>query len=117
MIRTAITAIASVAALVAVSEPMDPPVAQADSITAYCTVSWHDNWIPMMKGPCIFSQDQGNLYVDDLTLHHYRFVFPEAENGKTYTKSSAPAGLTFKRKGHYTLNVFWKKPALEPTGD
>jgi len=32
MLRTTLTAIASTAALLAVSEPMDPPVAQADTV-------------------------------------------------------------------------------------
>jgi len=55
MIRTTVTTIASAAALFAVSKPFDPPIALADSTRAYCTLSWHDDSMDMIKGPCGFS--------------------------------------------------------------
>lgn len=114
MIRTALTAITSAAALFAVSEPFDPPVAQADSTEAYCTLSWHDHTKAMIEGPCIFSQYQGNVYIDD--FHYYKFAFPYGEDGKTYTRDNKSERISFNREGQYTLNVFWEKPAREPGG-
>ena len=109
MIRTTLTALASAAALFAVSESFDPPVAMADSTKAYCTLSWHDDSMRMIEGPCTFSQYSGNVYVDD--FNYYKFAFPSAEQGKTYERDSTEGGLFFSREGQYTLNVFWEKPA------
>ena len=108
MIRTTVTTIASAAALFAVSKPFDPPIALADSTRAYCTLSWHDDSMDMIKGPCGFSQHQGNVYVYD--FNWYKFAFPAADDGKTYIRQSTGTGLSFNREGEYTLNVFWDKP-------
>ncbi len=114
MIRTTLTALASVAALFAVSEPFDTPVAMADSTKAYCTLSWHDRSMRLLDGPCTFSQYQGNAYIDD--FNYYKFAFLAAEQGKTYERDNNSERISFFREGHYTLNVFWEKPAREPGG-
>ncbi|MAJ29122.1 MAG: hypothetical protein CMJ92_06960 [Planctomycetes bacterium] len=121
MIRSTFTGIASAAALFAVSEPFDPPVAMADSTKAYCTLAWHEETVkrmhmavPMIEGSCTFSQYQGNVYVDD--FNYYKFAFPAAEQGKTYQRDNKSERISFTRDGQYTLNVFWQKPAREPGG-
>jgi hypothetical protein len=106
MIRTTLTAALALASLAA--------PAMADSTEAYCTLAWHDDSMRTIAGPCDFSQFQGNVYVDD--FNHYKFAFPSAEQGKTYTRSAAAEMLSFRREGEYTLNVFWQKPAREPGG-
>ena len=62
----------------------------------------------MMEDPCTFSQYSGNVYVDD--FNDYDFAFPYAEDGKTYSRNNREGGISFNRKGRYTLNVFWEKP-------
>jgi hypothetical protein len=52
--------------------------------------------------------------VDD--FNYYKFAFPSAEQGKTYQRENREEGISFNRKGEYTLNVFWEKPASEPGG-
>ncbi len=107
MIRTTLTAVA-----LAIGSLAAP--ALADSTKAYCTLAWHDDSMRTIAGPCGFSQYQGNVYVDD--FRYYKFAFPAAEDGKTYTRSSTAEMLSFRREGHYTLNVFWEKPARDPGG-
>lgn len=102
MIRTSLTA-----AVLTLGSFLTP--AMADSTKAYCTLAWHDDSMRTIAGPCDFSQFQGNVYVDDFNF--YKFVFPEAEQGKTYTRSASADMLSFRREGHYTLNVFWEEPA------
>jgi hypothetical protein len=40
--------------------------------------------VPMIEGPCAFSQSGSNVYVDD--FNYYKFAFPSAEQGKTYER-------------------------------
>lgn len=90
-----------------------PAVAQP--VDAYCTLAWHDSDKGSMEGDCRFSQHQGNVYVDD--FNYYNFVFPAAEQGKTYTRDNKPERVSFRREGNYTLNVFQGgKPMREPGG-
>ena len=85
--------------------------AVADSTKAYCTLSWHDDSMPLMEGPCNFSQLGGNIYVDDFNF--YKFAFPSAEQGKTYKRNNQLERISITREGQYTLNVFWKKPGTK----
>ena len=107
MIRTTLTAVALAIGSFAAT-------ALADSTNAYCTLAWHDDSMRTISGPCVFSQYQGNVYVDD--FNYYKFAFPSTEDGKTYTRTNAAEMLSFRREGYYTLNVFWEKPAREPGG-
>jgi hypothetical protein len=88
--------------------------ALADSAKAYCTLAWHDDSMRTIAGPCDFSQYGGNVYVDEFNF--YKFAFPAAEQGKTYERDNKSERISFNREGHYTLNVFWEKPAREPGG-
>ena len=109
MIPTTLTAIASAAALFAVSEPIDSVrVVMIDRAKAYCTLAWHDDSMRTIAGPCAFSQYQGNVYVDNFNF--YKFAFPAAEQGKTYERDNKSERISFNREGQYTLNVFWEKP-------
>lgn len=107
MIRTTLTAAAlAIAALAA------PTL--ADSTKAWCALTWYDTSKGFetpgktIKGPCTFSQSQGNAYVDNFNC--YKFVFPASEEGKTYTMITTAGDVTFNREGQYNLNVFWKNP-------
>ena len=97
MIRTTITAAAI--ATVALAAP-----AIADGVKAYCSLSWHDDSMPIIEGPCYFSQHQGNAYVDD--FNDYKFAFPAAEQDKTYQRQNNMEFVRFTREGQYTLQVF-----------
>ena len=101
MIRTTLTAAAL--AIAALAAP-----AQADSTKAYCMLTWDDTSKDSIKGPCTFSQYGGNAYVDDFSF--YKFAFPAAEQGKTYKRDNKESGISFKRKGQYTLGVYWYVP-------
>ena len=104
MIRNTITAIASAAALLAVSEPMDPPVAMADTVKdALCVLSRHDDSIPREEFTCDFSQYSGNVYINSV---RWAFKFPAAEQGKTYARQNTEDFKRFTREGQYTLTVF-----------
>ena len=115
MLRTTLTAIASTAALLAVSEPMDPPVAQADTVKdALCVLSRHDDSIPREEFRCDFTQLRGNVYINS---KRWAFAFPDAEKGKTYNRQNTEDFKRFTREGQYTLTVFesGEKPK-EPGG-
>jgi len=101
MIRTTLTAAAL--AIAALAAP-----AQADSTKAYCMLTWDDTSKDSIKGPCTFSQYGGNAYVDDFSS--YKFAFLAAEQGKTYNRDNKESGISFKRKGQYTLGVYWFVP-------
>jgi len=104
LIRATFTAIASAAALLAVSEPMDPPVASADTVKdALCVLSRHDDSIPREEFTCDFSQYSGNVYINSV---RWKFAFPDAENGTTYTRQNTVDFKRFTREGQYTLTVF-----------
>lgn len=107
MIRTTLTAAALTLGTLAAP-------AMADSTKAYCTLAWYDDSMRTIEGPCDFSQSGGNVYVDD--FNYYKFAFPSAEQGKTYQRDNREEGISFNRKGQYTLNVFWAKPLRETGG-
>ncbi len=104
MIRTTLTALASAAALFAVSEPIDPPVAMADTVKrVLCVLSRHDDAMPPEQFRCDFTQLRGNVYVDS---PRWAFAFPAAENGSTYERQNFEDFKRFTREGQYTLTVF-----------
>lgn len=107
MIRTILTGAAL--AIAALAAP-----AQADSTSAYCMLMWVDTSKDTIKAPCTFSQYGGNAYVNG--FDNYKFAFPAAEQGKTYERDNKSTSITFKRKGQYTLGVFWFVPKPEPSG-
>lgn len=92
-------------ALAISSAPANP--AWADSTTAYCVLSRHDHTIPLKKGPCQFSQRQGNVNV---RFKDWAFRFDADDNGLTYQRQASGDGLRFNREGHYTLMVYWQQP-------
>lgn len=103
MIRTTLTSIASAAVLLAVSEPMDPAVASADTVQgALCVLSRHDDALPREEFTCSFSQYSGNVYVNS---KRWAFKFSAAEQGKTYTRQNTEDFKRFTREGQYTLTV------------
>ena len=79
--------------------------ARADTTTATCLYSVHDHTVPVERGPCTFSQRQGNATV---RFGERAFDFPSAEDGRTYTRSASDEGLRFNREGQYTLRVLWQ---------
>ena len=90
--------------------------ALADSTTATCILSRPDPTIPVEKGPCSFSQRQGNVNV---RLGDWAFRFPAADQDRTYRSSNSSEGIRFHREGHYTLQVLWgsaSSPIPKPQG-
>ena len=89
--------------LLGVSGPVRP--ARADSTTATCILSRHDHTIPLEKGPCTFSQRQGNVNV---LFGPWAFRFLSDEQGRSYERSNSSEGIRFNREGEYTLQVLWR---------
>ena len=113
--RTALgaTVLAGVSAL---AMALHPPVARADSTRAYCVFSRHDHTAPLERGPCQWSQRQGNVAI---RFKGWAFSFPSDQEGKTYSRlnrQGPEAGPVFTREGQYTLSVYWRKPARDPGG-
>ena len=104
LIRATFTAIASAAALLAVSEPMDPPVAMADTVKdALCVLSRHDDSIPREEFRCDFTQTMGGAYVDST---RWAFIFPHSEQDKTFNRQNTEDFIRWTREGQYTLTLF-----------
>jgi hypothetical protein len=80
----------------------------ADSTEAFCTLSRHDHTIPVERGPCRFSQRQGNVAV--LMGRRWAFRFSSEDQGKTYSRTNLSDGIRFRREGAYTLTVLWQQP-------
>ena len=109
------TALAAVVATV-VALVVSPLPARADSAQAYCVLSRHDHTAPLERGPCQWSQRQGNV---NILFRHWAFAFPSDEDGRTYSRlnrEGPEAGPVFTREGQYTLSVYWRKPARDPGG-
>ena len=112
MIRAAF--FASVAALLAVSEPFDPPVAQAEIVKAWCVVTWTDGSRDRETGNCDFRQSGGNIQV--WMGDRWKFVFLDVERGQSYERNNTEDFVGLKRGG-YVLQVFQGgQPAAEPGG-
>ena len=86
--------------------------AWADSRAAFCRLSRHDHTIPVEEGPCRFSQRQGNVNVE--MGKRWAFRFASDADGKDVQRENIANGIRFSREGHYTLSVFWQKPAASP---
>ncbi|MEY4359301.1 MAG: hypothetical protein RLZZ631_787, partial [Cyanobacteriota bacterium] len=67
---------------------------------------------PGGRGPCRFSQRQGNVTVE--MGKRWAFRFTSDADGKDYLRENTATGIRFSREGHYTLSVFWQKPAPRP---
>ena len=104
MLRTTLNAIASAAALLAVSEPMDSPVAMADTVKdALCVLSRHDDAMPREEFRCDFTQTMGGAYVDST---RWAFIFPHSEQDKTFNRQNTEDFIRWTREGQYTLTLF-----------
>ena len=86
--------------------------AWADSREAFCRLSRHGHTIPVEEGPCRFSQRQGNVTVE--MGKRWVFRFASDADGKDVQRENIATGIRFSREGHYTLTVFWQKPAPRP---
>ena len=86
--------------------------ARADSREAFCRLSRHDHTIPVEESPCRFSQRQGNVNVE--MGKRWAFRFASDADGKDVQRENTATGIRFSREGHYTLSVFWQKPAPRP---
>jgi len=86
--------------------------AWADSREAFCRLSRHDHTIPVEESPCRFSQRQGNVNVE--MGKRLAFRFASDADGKDVQRENTATGIRFSREGHYTLSVFWQKPAPRP---
>ena len=99
MIRTTLTALASAAALFAVSEPIDPPVSMAEISPSQCKLIRYGAITTVEKFPCDFRQAFGSVQV---WSKNWNFEFPYKEQGKTTIRINR-IPLTFTRTGQYTL--------------
>ena len=86
--------------------------AWADSGETFCRLSRHDHTIPVEEGPCRFSQRQGNVNVE--MSERWVFRFASDVDGKDDQRENTGTGIRFRREGHYTLSMFWPKPAPCP---
>ena len=116
------------AALFAVSEPIDPPVAQADTTNAYCVYSHKKftHW-PFGKrdvaitGPCTVSQYGTTTGAMGATN------YVTLEDGTELSYDGRKQGIDFKRTNHEDgihlerdddyLVISSQKPAHKPAGD
>ena len=114
LIRATFTATASAAVLLVVSEPIDPPVAMADSVKdALCVLqrlpptNLPDGAVAALLPPeelrCDFTQTMGGAYVDST---RWAFVFPHSEQDKTFNRQNTEDFIRWTREGQYTLTLF-----------
>lgn len=102
------------AAPLAVAFPPSP--AWADSAEAFCVLSRHDHTAPILRGPCRWSQRQGNVRV---LFGQREFLFAADEEGRTYSRRNREgvgAGPVFTREGDYTLTIDWLQPGERRDG-
>ena len=81
---------------------------RADSSEAECQLSWADRTRPDERGPCWFSQRQGNV---DIRFGARAFHYPAADQGRVYQRSNSSAGIRFRLEGLYSLQVRWRLPS------
>lgn len=96
---------ATLGALAALAAAGHLAPAWADSSAAWCVFSRHDHTAPLERGPCRWSQRQGNV---DIRFRSWAFRFPASEEGRTYTRlnrEGPEAGPVFSREGQYTLSL------------
>ena len=108
------------AALLAVSLPMDSQVADADTVKDVLCELQRVPGINLPKGAvaalqapedftCDFTQTHAAAYIDSL---RWAFVFPHADQGKTFERQNTEDFIKFTREGQYLLFVYQtgKKP-------
>ena len=123
--RSTRAAIASVAALLAGSMPMDPRVAHADTVKdVLCELqrlpatNLPEGAVAALQAPedftCDFTQTHAAAYIDSSS---WAFIFPHAEQGKSFERQNTEDFIKFTREGQYRLFVYQtgKKPN-EPGG-
>ena len=104
MVRLKFTAIASAAALLAVFEPVVAPVTMADTVrNALCVLFRYDNPTPREEFTCDFTQTMGGAYVHST---RWAFIFPHAEQGKTFRRQNTVDFIRWTREGEYSLTLF-----------
>jgi hypothetical protein len=69
-------------------------------------------WADSREAFCRFSQRQGNVNVEMGKRWAFRFVCDA--DGKDVQRENTATGIRFSNEGHYTLSVFWQKPAPRP---
>ena len=99
--------VALIIALVGFAFGSSGPV-RADSSEAECQLSWVDRNLPEERGPCWFSQRQGNV---DIRFGARAFHYPAADQGRVYQRSNSSAGIRFRLEGQYSLQVRWRLPS------
>jgi hypothetical protein len=77
--------------------------AKAEIVKSFCVLSRHDHTIPMEEFDCAFRQSQGTVQV---TSNRWRFVFPAAEQGKTFQRDNSIERIRLTREGEYTLSIY-----------
>ena len=125
MTRSTRAAIASAAALLAGSMPMDPRVAHADTVKdVLCELqrlpatNLPEGAVAALQAPedftCDFTQTHAAAYIDS---SRWAFIFPHAEQGKSFERQNTEDFIKFTREGQYRLFVYQtgKKPN-EPGG-
>jgi hypothetical protein len=95
-----------VIALLALAATQAAAPAMAGGPAHTCMLSRHDHTLAVEKGPCLFSERQGNVNV---RFGPWAFQFPETEQGITYQRTTSAEGIRFNREGHYTLQVIWRR--------
>ena len=114
LIRATFTATASAAALLVVSEPIDPQVAMADSVKDALYVlqrlpptNLPDGAVAALLPPeelrCDFTQTMCGAYVDSA---RWAFVLPHSEQDKTFNRQHTEDFIRWTREGQYTLTLF-----------
>jgi hypothetical protein len=104
MIRISLTTVATVAALIAVGEPMYPPFASANTVKgALCELMVLDPPSPSEDFACDFADQQGNAFINSA---RGSFNFPLDEQGKTYRKQDFGEFFRFVVDGKYALTVY-----------
>jgi hypothetical protein len=69
-------------------------------------------WADSSGAFCRFSQRQGNVNVE--MGKRWAFRFASDADGKDVQRENTATGIRFNSEGHYTLSVFWQKPAPRP---
>ena len=87
-----------------------PERTSAEIVKAYCTLTWEEQR-PMEQGDCDFRQAFGNVQI--LMGKRWIFDFPDSERGKSYERDNQETGISFKRKGEYTIKIYQTRKASD----
>jgi len=94
--------IAFTAAAVAMAAVAAP--AQADMVRdCLCVLSRHDHSIPREEFRCDWTQTHAASYIDS---KRWRFVFPHAEQNKTFSRRNTEDFIRWAREGQYILTLY-----------